>query len=208
MPLTRRSLLAASAASAALCLLPRAARAAGPARLADLSLGRDGAPVTILEYSSYTCPHCATFHIETRPWLVKTYVDTGRARMVFSDFPLDGVAMAASMLVHSAPKATAAALSEALFSEQRHWAAAQNPREALTQLAALAGMSAKAVETALADKELFQALMDQREKAEKDYGVDSTPTLVINGHRVAANSPRKDLAAAIEAAEAEAKRKS
>jgi len=206
--LTRRSLLAASMASAALGLLPRGARAAGPARLVDLSLGRDGAPVTILEYSSYTCPHCATFHTETRPWLIKTYVDTGRARMVFSDFPLDGVAMAASMLVHSAPKETATALSEALFSEQRHWATAQNPREALTQLAALAGMPAKAVEAALADKELFQALLDQREKASQDYGVDSTPTLVINGRKIAANSPRKDLAEAIEAAEAEAKRKS
>jgi len=207
VPLTRRSLLAASVAFTALGLLPRAARAAAPVQLIDLSQGRADAPVTILEYSSYTCPHCATFHQETRPWLIKTYVDTGRARMVFSDFPLDGVALAASMLVHSAPKETAVAFSEALFSEQRHWATAANPRAALTQLATLAGMSAKAVDTALADKELFQALMDQREKAEKDYGVDSTPTLVINGRKIAANSPLKDLTEAIEAAEAEAKRK-
>jgi len=207
VPLSRRSLLAAAVATVGLSVMPHGARAASPAHLNDLTLGRADAPVTIFEFSSYTCPHCADFHAETRLWLVKTFVDSGRARLVFSDFPLDGVALAASMLVHSAPQETATAFSEALFSEQRHWATDPNPRAALSRLATLAGMSPKSVETALTDKDLFQAIMDQRKMAETKFGVDATPTLVINGRKIAANSSHKDLTEAIEAAEAEAKSK-
>lgn len=181
----------------------RPADAADP-RLEDLSVGRANAPVTIVEYSSYTCPHCAAFHQETRPWLIETFVNSGRARLVLSDFPLDGVAMAASMLVHAAPRANAEALSEAFFSEQRTWMHAANPRQTLSGIAALAGMSPQAIDAALADQALFQGILDKRNAASRDHGIDSTPTLLINGRSIAANSPRKELAAAIAAAEAEA----
>ncbi len=195
---------------AAILLTLAALFATGPAEakdtlLHDQSGGRANAPVTIVEYSSYTCPHCATFHQETRPWLIETFVDSGRARMVFLDYPLDGLAMAASLLVHSAPKETAEALSEALFSEQQRWATAQNPRQALSGIAALAGMSPQAIDAAPADQTLFQALLDQRAAASQEHGVDSTPALVINGHKIAANSSRRELTEMIEAAEAEAK---
>jgi protein-disulfide isomerase len=180
-----------------------AARAADP-RLADLSQGRDDAPVTIVEYSSYTCPHCANFHQDNRPWLIDTYVKTGRAKLVFSDFPLDGLAMAASLLVHTAPREHAEALSEALFSEQRTWMNAANPRQALSSLAGLAGMPPQAVEAALSDEALFQGILDKRNEASKTYGIDSTPNLTINGKVVAANAPREELAAAIAMAEAAA----
>ncbi|MBN2752815.1 MAG: DsbA family protein [Rhodospirillaceae bacterium] len=189
-------------------MLPGMARAAAPAedpRLADLTMGRADAPVTIIEYSSYTCPHCATFRQEIRPWLIATFVKTGRARLVFSDYPLDGLSMAASLLVHSAPPETAEALSETLFSEQRQWGMAQNPRKALSALAGLAGMSQKAIDAALDDQALFQGILDKRKRAAKIHDVDSTPTLVINGRKIAANSSRKELTEMIEAAEAEAK---
>jgi protein-disulfide isomerase len=197
-----RRLAAALFALAALFAV-HPADAADP-RLEDLSIGRANAPVTIVEYSSYTCPHCAAFRQETRPWLIETFVNSGRARLVFSDFPLDGVAMAASMLVHAAPRANAEALSEAFFSEQRTWMHAANPRQALSGIAALAGMSPQAIDAALAEQALFQGMLHKRNAASRDHGIDSTPTLLINGRTIAANSPRKELAAAIAAAEAEA----
>jgi len=195
-----RRFAAAVFALAALVSAP-AARAADP-RLENPSLGRADAPVTIVEYSSYTCPHCAAFHRDNRPWLIETYVKTGRARLVFSDFPLDGLAMAASLLVHAAPRETAEALSETFFSEQKSWMYAANPRQALTGIAALAGMSPQAVEAALADEALFQGILDKRNDASKTHGIEATPSLTINGKVFAANSPREDLAEAIAAAEA------
>lgn len=195
--------LAAQAEAAA------AAPASAPAdpRLALRVEGKADAPVTILEFSSYTCPHCADFHAETRPWLVKTFVDTGRAKIVNHDFPLDGLAVGAAMLVHSAPAGTAEALSETLFSEQRQWAMSKDPRASLTTLAGLAGMSKDKVDATFEDQKLFQGILDLRKQAEDQYGIDSTPTLVIGGKKIAANSSREELTAAIEAAEAAAKKK-
>lgn len=191
-------------AFAALAFLAPAARAQD---LHDLTEGRADAPVTILEYSSYTCPHCAHFHGDNRPWLVKTFVETGRAKLVLMDYPLDGLAMAAAMLVHSAPAETAPTLSEALFSEQNSWATAQNPRQALATIAGLAGMSPSQVDAAFADKALFQKLLDRRAEAYEKQGIDSTPTLTINGTKIAANATHEELTRAIEAAEAAAKKK-
>lgn len=191
-------------AFAALAFLAPAARAQD---LHDLTLGRADAPVTIVEYSSYTCPHCASFHQENRPWLIKTFVEAGRARLVLMDYPLDGLAMAAAMLVHSAPADTAPVLSETLFAEQTSWATAQNPRQALAGIAGLAGMSPAQVDAAFADKALFQKLLDRRAEAYEKQGIDSTPTLTINGTKIAANAPREELTRAIETAEAAAKKK-
>lgn len=190
------------ALAAALVLLAPAAHAADSLTLHDLVIGKPDAPVTINEYSSYTCPHCAAFHAENRPWLIKTFVDTGRAKLVFVDYPLDGLAMAAAMLVHSAPEDTRQVLSDTLFSEQHSWATAENPRQALGTLAGLAGMSQQQVDKALADKALFQALLDRRAYAFEKLGVDSTPTLIINGQKIMANASQEDLAKAIETAEA------
>ncbi len=184
-------------AFAALAFLAPAARAQD---LHDLTLGRADAPVTILEYSSYTCPHCAAFHKENRPWLVKTFVETGRAKLTLVDYPLDGLAMAAAMLVHSAPADTAPVLSEALFAEQNAWATAQNPRQALAGIAGLAGMTPAQVDAAFADKALFQKLLDRRAEAFEKQGIDSTPTLVINGQKLNANVSQAELTKAIETA--------
>jgi protein-disulfide isomerase len=194
----RRFVLAATL----VLLAPAAAHAADSVTLHDLVIGKPDAPVTINEYSSYDCPHRATFHAENRPWLIKTFVDTGRAKLVFADYPLSGLAMAAAMLVHSAPEDTRQVLSDALFSEQRVWATAENPRQALGTLAGLAGMSQQQVDKALADKALFQALLDRRAYAFEKLGVDSTPTLIINGQKIMANASQEDLTKAIETAEA------
>ncbi len=194
------------ALAAVLMLLAPVAHAADTPALNDQVLGKADAPVTINEYSSYTCPHCAAFHVENRPWLIKTFVETGRAKLVFVDYPLDGLAMAAAMLVHSAPAETQPTLSDTLFAEQNSWATAQNPRQALGTIAGLAGMSPAQVDAALADKGLFQALLDRRAYAFDKLGVDSTPTLIINGQKVMANASHDELTKAIETAEAALKK--
>lgn len=191
-------------AFAALAFLAPAAHAQD---LNDLTEGRADAPVTILEYSSYTCPHCAAFHKENRQWLLKTFVETGRAKLVLVDYPLDGLAMAAAMLVHSAPPDTAKVLSEALFAEQNSWATAQNPRQALATIAGLAGLSPAQVDTAFNDKPLFQKLLDRRAEAYEKQGIEATPTLTINGQKINANVSQAELTKAIETAEAAAKAK-
>jgi len=174
-------------------------------KLKFLTVGKDDAPVTIIEFSSYTCPHCANFHAENRVWLIKNYVDTGRVKLVLHDYPLDGLAMGAAMIVQRAPEGTAAALSETLFKMQHSWMRNKLPRVALTNLAGLAGMSKEAVDKALDDKALLQALLDKRTEAHDTYGIEATPSLLINGQEIAANAEQSELALAIEAAESAAK---
>ena len=205
--LTRRRFAALAAlATLGLSSPPAPARSAAADVIADdPAIGRADAPVTIVEFSSYTCPHCAAYHAEVLPWVIATYVDTGRVRYVFHDFPLDGLAMAASMLEHRVPRETARAFSETLYAQQQQWATSADPRKALTMLAELAGLNAAGVDAALADKALFQKILDKRKEAETAFGINATPTLAINGTTIAAMSPREDLTAAIERAEAAAK---
>ncbi len=106
----------------------------------DKILGSPEAPVTIIEYASLTCPHCARFHTETLPKLKTDWIDTGKARLVFRDFPLDGAALGAATLAHCAPPDRYFAMLELMFERQREWAVEGEWRERMTQLAGVAGM--------------------------------------------------------------------
>jgi len=181
------------------------AEAAEAVKIQSLTVGNEDAPVTITEFSSYTCPHCANFHGEQRQWLIDTFVKTGRAKLVLHDTPLDGLAMGAAMLVHSMPKDTAYAFSETLFKQQQNWAHAKDPRAALITLAGLAGYSKDKVESVFADKALFKALMDKRTYALDVLKIEGTPTLMIGGEKLSAFASQKELTSAVEAAEKAAK---
>jgi protein-disulfide isomerase len=151
-----------------------------PGPLPDLVLGKADAPVTIIEYASMTCPHCANFHKSTYPALKAKYIETGKVRFIFREFPLDELAVAASMLARCAGGEKAIALIDVLFASQEKWAIRQ-PIPVLQQIAKQAGFTEKTFDECLKDKTLYNNIMAMRDRGSKEYKVESTPTLFVNG---------------------------
>lgn len=163
------------------------AGAADPARSApapadmEMALGRDDAPVTIIEYASLSCPHCAKFHEETLPALREKYIDTGKVRLVFREFPLERTAFLASIIARCAGEKRYFAFIDAFFKKQRAWYSADDPFEALLQIARLGGLSAKDVKACVEDEALGDGILQTRLDAEQEHGISSTPSFVIDG---------------------------
>jgi protein-disulfide isomerase len=156
---------------------------AGP--LEDISLGNADAPFVIVEYASMTCPHCAHFYKEVFPQLKEKYIDTGKARFIFREFPLDGLAARASMLARCAGKDRFYPMIDGLFDTQATWAVpGEDGKEKLGLIAKQAGFSQDAYDKCVNDAELFDKIVAARKKAHDEFGVDSTPTFFVNGKRL------------------------
>jgi protein-disulfide isomerase len=151
-----------------------------PGPLPDLVLGKADAPVTIIEYASMTCSHCANFHNTTYPALKSKYIDTGKVRFIFREFPLDEVAVAASMLARCAGGEKGFALISVLFASQDKWAV-RNAAPILQQISKQAGFTEKTFNDCLKDQTLEKNILAMRERGAKEYKVESTPTLFVNG---------------------------
>jgi protein-disulfide isomerase len=203
MPLSRRSLLAAAAVSAASTGgIPACARADTNPALGLRTLGAPKAKVTVIEYFSLTCTHCAAFANETMPEVEAKLITPGTVYWIFRDFPLDRVALMAAMVARYLPPARYAPFIFALFASQDRWAFAPgvNSTAELQKLAALAGMSQATFAQAIADKELENFILAGQREAEQKYHVDSTPTFIINGKPHAGEMPYADFAKLIAAA--------
>jgi protein-disulfide isomerase len=150
-----------------------------PGPLEEMSLGKADAPVTIIEYASMTCGHCATFHNTTYPELKKRYIDTGKVRYILREFPLDPLAAGAFMLARCAGKDKYFPLVETLFLEQSKWAV-QRPIEPLFAVVRQAGFTKATFDNCLRDQKMLDAIEAIRSRGEK-LGVSSTPTFFING---------------------------
>ena len=160
-----------------------AADVAKPVSLPDMALGPANAPVTITEYASMTCPHCAAFNAEVFPKIKSTYIDTGKIRYVFREFPLDIKAAAGSMLARCIAKDDAGkyfAVVDMLFKQQSDWVM-KNTTETLTRIGKQAGLSEKAVEDCLKDQALLDKIAADQKYAAEVLKVNSTPTFFING---------------------------
>jgi len=153
---------------------------AGP--LPEMSLGKADAPVTIVEYASMTCPHCAHFHEKTLPELKTKYIDTGKARLIFREFPFDPRAEAGFMLARCS-KENYFPMVDVLFKQQQTWATGENPRDALLQISKLAGFTQERFEACLTDQKLLDDIRLVRSRASDEFKVDSTPTFFINGNQ-------------------------
>ena len=169
--------------AAGACALALVAVAGGPAQAAgeDAVLGSPDAPVTMIEYASLTCPHCAAFHNETLPELKERYIDTGQVKLVLRDFPLDRVALQASAIAHCAGPVRYAGFVDVMFRTQASWARAEDPVAALTDLARQGGLSADAVQACLADEALLDRIVATRLEAQEQYDIRQTPSFVIDG---------------------------
>lgn len=159
--------------------------------MAEKSIGSADAPVTMIEYSSLTCSHCAAFHNETLPSIKRDYVETGKVRIVFWDFPLGNLAMAASMVARCSGD-NYIPMVNALFQSQQSWASSDTPFDAITGIARLSGMSIDDVEDCLDNEELLGALQAKAQEASKVLGVKSTPTFFVEGVKVPGNLPYED----------------
>jgi protein-disulfide isomerase len=163
-------------------------------------LGADDAPVTIIEYLSLSCPHCARFHKEHLPWLRETYIDTGRVRLEFRDFPLNAPALWGAMLCHCAGPEKYFAFLDLLLARQSRWAFVDKPQAALKKLAKQAGMSGDAFDACMADEELQLAVIKARSDAMEAYDIGSTPSFVIGGEVFSGVLTKEHLTELIEAA--------
>ena len=165
--------------------------AAGP--LPDIVVGSANAPNTIVEYASMTCPHCAQFQTEVFPQVKAKYIDTGKARYILREFPLDNLAAAASMLARCSGNDRYYPMVDALFSTQESWAVpGVDAKDKLLQIARQAGMSKDEFDKCLTDKELFSKIVQVRQIANDKFQVDSTPTFFINGKRLKGDHQLKD----------------
>ncbi|MDX2159526.1 MAG: DsbA family protein [Hyphomicrobiaceae bacterium] len=156
-----------------------------PVPRGDLTLGKADAPVTIVEYASMTCSHCANFHTKVLPKLKEKYVDTGKVRLILREFPLDNLAAAGAMLARCAGPDKSFGVIATLFEKQNDWAFVEgNPVPALFKLVGQHGFTKESFDKCLTDQKLLDDITSVRDKAGKQFGVRSTPTFFINGKQL------------------------
>jgi protein-disulfide isomerase len=166
---------------------------------AEHALGPEDAKVTVIEYASMTCPHCAAFHHETFPRIRESYIDTGKIRFVFRDFPLDSSAVRAAALAHCAGAERYFGFVEVLFQTQSTWAGGGGGTEALKKIGRLGGLDDATIDACFADQALTDAIIGSRERGEQEFGVESTPSLILNGVLYQGGKDFEALAKAIDA---------
>ena len=168
-----------------------------PPELGDRVLGKEDAPVTVIEYASMTCPHCAHFAETTYPELKKRYIDTGKVKYIFREFPLDPLAAGAAMMASCADKDKFFPLIETLFQEQRKWAV-EKPIPQLMAIAKQAGMSEQTFNACLSDQKMLDAMQTEQKRASDKFGVNSTPTIFVNGQKQVGAASIDELAKVID----------
>ena len=156
-----------------------------PLDLPDLTLGSADAKVTIVEYASMTCPHCAHFETDVFENLKKKYIDSGKVRFVYREFPLDNLAAAVSMLARCAGGDKTFPMIQTFYAKQADWAFTQgNPVPKLFDIAKQAGFTQESFDKCLTDQKLLDQITAQRTRASDTFGVNATPTFFINGKKL------------------------
>lgn len=169
-----------------------------PGELPDVVIGNPDAPVTIVEYASLTCSHCADFHASAYPTIKTEYLDTGVAKLIVREFPFDPRALAGFMLARCVPEDRRTAMVDVLFDQQRQWAGAENASVELLAIARQAGMSQEQFTACLQDSELQKKVMAVQQRGQSEFGVNATPTFFINGNRYAGAMSAEEMGAVIE----------
>jgi len=168
--------------------------ALGEAKPSDHVIGDPDAPVTMVEYASLTCPHCATFHQDTLPKLKKNFIEPGKVKLVFRHYPLGKRALRAALLTECFEGQRFFSVLDILFKQQSTWANAENPDEHFRKLGGMAGLGSDKINACLTDGETRDAILQRQLKAREDANIRSTPSFIIDGETVAGNPGYEALA--------------
>jgi protein-disulfide isomerase len=200
--ISRRRLLSGAAVAVLLAAVAPAhadvdvAELLKPPALGDMALGADeGAAVTLVEYASATCPHCAAFHKDVWPQLKAEYVDTKKIRFIFREFPLNDAALAAFMIARAAPKEAYFPLIGIFFDTLETWV--QDPANGLLNIAKQAGFSQQKFDDTLKNETLAKGIMEIRDGGAK-FGVKGTPSFFLNGKQLEGEQSFETLKAEID----------
>ncbi|MBT3659652.1 MAG: DsbA family protein [Rhodospirillaceae bacterium] len=164
----------------------------------EMVVGNADAPLTIIEYASLGCPHCANFHHDVYPSLKKDYIDTGKAKLVFRDFPLGTPALAATMIARCGGPKRYFGFIDIFFRAQAQWSRSENPLEALTKTARFGGMSADDVNACIRNQKLLDHVQAAKKTAFEKDGVNATPYFVIGSHKQSGGLPYDDFKKIVE----------
>src|SRR6185312_6222141 len=167
----------------------------------DHVLGKADAPVTIIEYASLTCPHCAAFDRDTLPKIKENWIDTGKAKLVFRIFPLNKVDVRAAVVANCVPPERFFTFIDELYRSQDTWMRAADPEKAVANIGRLAGAGGDKIGACLADKGMENEVIKLGYAAPQNYGVESTPTFFINGTKLVGEASYADFEKALIAAQ-------
>jgi protein-disulfide isomerase len=200
LKLNRRAMIALAAAMAA---SPAFAQEAGTAATepGDFSLGSPDAPVKIVEYASYTCPHCATFHANVFKDLKRDYIDTGKVHFTLREVYFDRYGLWAAMVARCGGEMRYFGIHDMLFAKQAEWAGSQDPMQVVQSLKTIgitAGLDGAAIDACLNDQAQAEALIARFQVNMEADGVQGTPTIFVNGAKHS-NMTYADLKAIIDA---------
>lgn len=194
------ALALAAVAAGGLAATPAAAQGAydmaemlKPGALPDMALGKADAPITVIEYASMTCGHCANFHKNVFPYLKEKYIDTGKVRLIFREFPLDPLAAAVFMLSRCSPPDKYFDMTALFFEQQAVWIQTQNPVDALLNLTKQVGFTQDSFKACLTNQKLLDDINAVKDRAADKFKVDGTPAFFINGRMSKGISTKDEL---------------
>lgn len=192
----RRRLLAAMAAAPALIVLPAAAEQTPV--VGDIVLGSDDAPVTVIEYASFTCPHCGAFHKNTFPQFKEEYIETGKVRFILREVYFDPPGLWASMLSRCGGTDSFYPLAGQFLEKQDTWTRAEDVAGAIQRIGRINGLGAEQMRSCLTDQSFAEELVAEYQKNAAADGVQSTPSFVINGNLHSGNMNYEEFAALVD----------
>ena len=166
----------------------------------DFIIGNKDAPITIIEYASMSCSHCADFHIKTLPQLIEKYVDTGKIKIVFRDFPFNYPALLGSMMVRCIPENARYEYTQALYQLQSKWVNRENSKttQELYKIMQSGGMAKKEFNNCINNVDLEKGILQSLMNAQSEFDIKSTPSFLINGLLVEGNKSLKDFSKIID----------
>tara|TARA_Y100000590_G_scaffold437277_1_gene558754 strand:+ start:333 stop:944 length:612 start_codon:yes stop_codon:yes gene_type:complete len=160
----------------------------------DFFIGDENAPITIIEYASLSCSHCASFHIDTLPKIKEEFVDTGKVKVVFRDFPFNYPALLGSMILRCVPDNVRYTYMNALYQLQSKWVVRENAKstEELYKIMQSGGMPKEEFNACIENVDIENRILEGLMKAQNEFNIKSTPSFIINGELIEGNKPIKD----------------
>ncbi len=184
--LTRRQTLATGLAALAVTALPGWALAQSTPSVAEMTMGDPAAPVTLVEYAMFTCPHCAAFNAEVFPQIKANFIDTGKVKLIFREVYFNKPSLWAAMIARCAPAERYFGIADVLFRTQKTWATPTDPQEMLGKLYSIgrqAGLTDAEMDACMQDRAMAEALVAAYQKHAEADGIDATPTFFINDEK-------------------------